>query len=177
MAKKKDQQGSAKTAEEKPANYADPASTPEVGRPARSIGGLAKKLANADPETAQTGKRVLWQVVHTVGGPGNDRRKGRTVEELLKLLDKSQPTVVKREAIWALSELAGDEAVDPVAALLADEDLREDARMVLQRLPGDKSLAAHKAGLEAAPEEFYINIAESLRARGVDVHGLPDEKL
>ncbi|MBI4578542.1 MAG: hypothetical protein HY718_02500 [Planctomycetes bacterium] len=33
------------------------------------------------------------------------------------------------------------------------------------------------AGLEAAPEEIKINIAETLRARGVDVPGLPDEKL
>ena len=49
--------------------------------------------------------------------------------------------------------------------------------MVLQRIPGEKSLAALKAGLESAPADFKINIAESLRARGMEVPGLPSEKL
>jgi hypothetical protein len=49
--------------------------------------------------------------------------------------------------------------------------------MVLQRLPGRKSLQALEAGLKAAPEDFKINIAQSLRARGQTVPGLPCQKM
>jgi len=76
-----------------------------------------------------------------------------------------------------LSEIAGDDAVDVVSPLLSDADLREDARMVLQRLPGDRSLAALQAGLKSAPEDFKPNIAVSLRQRGVEVSGFPSAKL
>jgi len=61
--------------------------------------------------------------------------------------------------------------------LLSNSELREDARMVLQRIPGRRSLAALRAGLKAAPKDFKINIAQSLRQRGVRVRGLPCVKL
>jgi hypothetical protein len=47
----------------------------------------------------------------------------------------------------------------------------------LQRIPGDKSLAALKAGLAAAPDDFKPNIAQSLRQRGEEVPGIPCAKL
>lgn len=138
---------------------------------------LAGMIGSKDSETVRAGNRELWQMVRRVGRPGNDQQKKDFVDEVLKLIGKDQPTAVRREAVWMLSELAGDEVVDPVAALLADSNLGEDVRMVLQRLPGAKSLEALKAGLAAAPENFKVNIAESLRTRGVTVPGLPDQKL
>ena len=42
-------------------------------------------------------------------------------------------------------------------------------RMVLERIPGDESLAALKEGLETLPEDFRLHIAQSLRNRGVEV--------
>jgi hypothetical protein len=47
----------------------------------------------------------------------------------------------------------------------------------LQRIPGDKSLAALQAGLAAAPPDFKSAIADALRARGVAVPGVPSQKL
>ena len=76
-----------------------------------------------------------------------------------------------------LSEIADDEAVGPVAAMLLDQTLREDARATLQRIPGDKSLAALKAALANAPEDYKPAIAVSLRARGEKVAGYPSQKL
>ena len=76
-----------------------------------------------------------------------------------------------------LSEIAGDEAVRPVGRLLRNKQLREDARMVLERLPGRKSLRMLTRALEKAPDDFKINIAQSLRARGEEVPGLPCQKL
>lgn len=142
-----------------------------------AINALARKLSDKDFETARAGKRELWEMVRHVGRPGNDDQRSKVAAELLKLADKSQPAVVRRESIWMLSEIAGDESVDAVAAMLTDAELREDARLVLERLPGNKSLAALKAGLAAAPDEFKPAMAVSLRIRGVEVPGLPDEKL
>jgi hypothetical protein len=49
--------------------------------------------------------------------------------------------------------------------------------MVLERLPGERSLRVLRRALRAVPEDFKINIAQSLRARGVAVRGLPCRKL
>ena len=76
-----------------------------------------------------------------------------------------------------LSEIAGDESVDRIAALLGNSELREDARMVLDRIPGDKSLAALKAALETSSDDFKSAVAESLRRRGVATPGIPSQKL
>ena len=84
--------------------------------------------------------------------------------------------MVRREILWMLSEIGGDESIDPVAKLLANPESREDARMALERIPGDKSLAAIQAGLLTAPEEFKPNLAQSLEARGVSVPSIACRK-
>lgn len=99
------------------------------------------------------------------------------VTELSGLLLDQQSLVVRREVLWMLSEVGGDESVDPVARLLVDRASRDDARMVLQRIPGDKSLAALQAGLVAAPEDFGPNLAQSLEAQGMSVPEVSCRKL
>ncbi len=99
------------------------------------------------------------------------------VAELLTLLRNEQTSVVRREVLWMLSEIGGDDCVAAIGALLQHPELREDARMTLERIPGDTSLAALKSGLQSVPEDFRLNVAQSLRARGVEVPGLPCEKL
>jgi hypothetical protein len=74
-------------------------------------------------------------------------------------------------------QIAGEEAVEPVAALLANADLHEDARMALERLPGQKATAALQAALADADEAQQPALAHSLRVRGVDVPGVPDMRL
>jgi len=76
-----------------------------------------------------------------------------------------------------LSEIGGDDTVETVASMLLSEALREDARMMLERIPGEKSLAALQSALKTVPDDFKIHIAQSLRARGVDVPGLACRKL
>lgn len=138
---------------------------------------LAAMIAEDDDEIMRAGKRQLWDLVHKVGRPGNGEQQNAVKRALLKLMTPEQPAVVKREVIWMLSEIGADCCVAPMADLLSDAELREDARMALQRLPGDKSLEALEDGLRAAPDDFKTNIAQSLRARGVNVPGLPCEKL
>ena len=147
----------------------------EVGAPA--VKPLASAMTDGDFEVARAAKRGLWKIIRRAGRPGADEEKKAVVKELIPLTKDGQAVPVRRETMWMVSELAGDEAVAPVAAALTDKELREDARMVLERLPGDKSLAALKAGFEAAPEEFKPNMAHSLRVRGVPVSGYPSARM
>jgi len=140
---------------------------------------LARVMAESELEVSRSARRAMWKIVRYAGSPatGSDRQQAQVVARLTELLSNDQPDAVRREVLWMLSELAGDEAVDPIAALLDNETLREDARLVLDRIPGDKSLRALKQALKTVPADFKINIAQSLRHRGVEVPGLPCQKL
>ena len=136
---------------------------------AAAVKPLAGIVASGDLEVARAAKRAMWKIVRTVGAPGVTDEKAAVLEALGGLLGDDQPAAVRREVLWMISELGCCGAVPPIAALVANQELREDARAVLQRIPGPASLAALKDALESVPDDFKINIAQSLRARGVDV--------
>jgi len=147
----------------------------EVGAPA--VKSLAKVMADEDVEVMRAGKRALWKIVRHAGRPGAREERNAVAKELTALLGDDQPTLVRREVLWMLSEISGRRSIKAIAALLSNKELREDARMVLQRIPGRQSIAALKDGLNAAPEDFKLNIAQSLRKRSVEVPGLACVKL
>jgi HEAT repeat protein len=133
-------------------------------------------LTSPEMEVARAAKRALWTIVRQAGRPGADKERKAVEAELIPLLTAGEPNV-RREFVWMLSEIGGDPSVKPLAALLADKDLREDARAALQRIPGRPSLAALKSALETAPVDYRPAIAVSLRVRGVQVKDYPDQKL
>ena len=147
----------------------------EVGAPA--VKPLARVMTDKDFEVARAAKRGLWKIVRHVGRPKAGNERMAVVGELVELLDDEQPVPVRREVLWMLSEIGTRKSIKPIAALLSNKALREDARMVLQRIPSKNALAALRAGFKAAPEDFKLNIAQSLRQRGVEVSGYPCVKL
>lgn len=147
----------------------------EVGAPA--VEPLAKVMTDEDPEVARAAKRALWKIVRHTGRPRAAKEKRAVQTELLELLGDDQPVSVRREVLWMLSEIGSFKSVKPIAGLLSNRQLREDARMALERIPGRGAVKALKAGLKAAPENFKLNIAQSLRKRGTDVPGLACVKL
>jgi len=144
---------------------------------AEAIQPLAALTGAQELEVARAAQRAIWQIVRHAGRPGAEAEKRAAVEKLILLLANDQPAALRRDVLWMLSEIAGDEAVPPMAALLDNAELREDARMALQRIPGQRSIEALRAGLDRAPADFKFHIAQSLRARGIDVPGLPSQKL
>jgi hypothetical protein len=138
---------------------------------------LAHVVANGDLEVSRAALRAMWRITHTVGAPGAESRDA-TCAALAELLRDDQPTKVRREVLWMLSELSdGSQSIEPMAALLTHRELRDDARMVLERLPGEKSVAALRAAFDTAPEDFKFALAHSLRQRGIEVVGYPSQKL
>jgi len=76
-----------------------------------------------------------------------------------------------------LSEIGTARAVGPMAALLAEEELREDARCALTRHPARGAVTALKSAFATASGDFKYALAESLRQRGAVVEGCPSRKL
>jgi len=144
---------------------------------AAAVKPLARVMSNKELEVARAAKRGLWKIVRHAGRPGAGNEKRELVGELVELLGDEQPVPVRREVLWMLSEIGTRRSIKPISALLSNRELREDTRMVLQRIPSKSAVAALKAGLKAAPEDFKLNIAQSLRQRGVKVRGLPCVKL
>jgi len=147
----------------------------EVG--AAAVRPLAKVMTDKELEVARAAKRGLWKVVRHAGRPGAGPERKTVNAELVGLLSDDQPVSVRREVLWMLSEIGRRKCVEAIAGLLSNRQLREDARMALQRIRSKKALAALKAALQAAPEDFKLNIAQSLRKRGVKVEGLACVKL
>ena len=144
---------------------------------AAAVKPLAEVMTDKDFEIARAAKRGLWKIVRHVGRPKSGNKKGMVVNKLIELLGDETPASVRREVLWMLSEIGSRRAIEPVAVLLSNKDLREDARMVLQRIPTRSALEALRAGFKAAPEDFKLNIAQSLRQRGAKVRGYPCVKL
>jgi len=137
---------------------------------------LAEAMTDPDFETARAAKRALYRIVRHAGRPGAKHEAEAVTGELVLILG-SAPARVRCEAVWMLSEIAGDSAVAAMATLLADPEVREDARCALMRLSGRKATSALKSAFANAPEDFKYALAEALRARGIKLSGYPSQKL
>jgi hypothetical protein len=144
---------------------------------AKAVGPLAKIAASGELEVARAANRAIQNIVYHAGRPGAADEAKAVATELLKLLGDSQPLQLRRDVLWMTWQIAGEEAVQPVAALLAHEELGEDARMALERLPGEKATAALQTALAAADDADKPALARSLRVRGVETPGVPDLRL
>ena len=144
---------------------------------AQAVPPLAKIAAGGDFEVARAANRAIQNIVYHAGRPGAEDEAKAVAAALLELLGDSYPVQLRRDALWMTWQIASEEAVDPVAALLGDSELHEDARMALERLPGEKATAALKSALAAAADADKPALAHSLRVRGVDVPGVADLRL
>lgn len=147
----------------------------EVGAPA--VKTLAKVMTDDNLEVARAAKRALWKIVRHTGRPGANKERRAVEKELTGLLGRKQPVAVRREVLWMLSEIGARISIKPIAGLMRNKNLREDARMALERIPGKRAMTTLKAAFEKAPEDFKPNIAQSLRKRGEEVDGYPCQKL
>lgn len=147
---------------------------------AAAIAPLAAVACDTDPEKfeiARAANRAMQNVVYHAGRPGASDEAQAVSAELIKLVSAEPPLQFRRDVMWMIWQIAGPEAVGPVAALLGNPDLRDDARMCLEGLPAAEAVDALRAGLSAAPDDFKPAVAHSLRKRGVEVPGVPDLRL
>jgi len=150
-----------------------------VGAPA--IKPMAKIVVEGELEVGRAAKRAMWKIVRTAGAPKADAADKKAVIQALivVLLDESRPAVLRRDVIWMLSEIGGQETIDAFYQIpdLLHKDICEDARCCAERIPIESAVAALKDALEEAPPALKPAIAHSLRVRGVAVPSVPDLKL
>lgn len=146
-----------------------------LGAPA--IAPLADLASHESMEVARAAQRGLWQIVRHCGRPGADSERDAVGAALLTVLADLPATTLKRDVIWMVSEIGGDACVAPLAGLLADADMRDDACLVLERIPGNASLEALRAAIDTCPDDFKPHVAESLRRRGESVPGISSAKM
>lgn len=147
---------------------------------AAAIAPLAKIASDSDPEKfeiARAANRAMQNVVYHAGRPGASDEAKAVSAELIELVNAEPPLQFRRDVMWMVWQIAGPGAVAPVAALLGNPDLRDDARMCLEGLPAAEAVDALRAGLKAAPDDFKPAMAHSLRKRGVETPGVPDLRL
>jgi HEAT repeat protein len=143
---------------------------------ASAVKPLAALMSDSHFETARSARRALYKIVHHAGRPGAENEAKAVASELIPVL-KIAAGPVLREILWMLSEIGGENAVDPMAALLANSEVRDDARCALMRLPFPQAAASLKAAISGAPDDFKFALAESLRQLGFQVDGFPSQKL
>ena len=137
----------------------------------KAIEPLAKIVATGELEVSRAAKRAMWKIVRCVGAPGAGKKEA-VAAELVDLIATGQPASVRREAFWMLSEIGSDETVEAIGdmpEILDDKEMREHARCCLERIPSDAAVELLEAALEEASEDFQLALAQSLRARGVEV--------
>jgi HEAT repeat protein len=137
---------------------------------------LVALLPDSDFELARSAKRALYRIIRHAGRPGAESEARAVEAELIPLLE-SKAASVRCEMLWLLSEIGGEDAVTPMAALLTAPEAREDARCALARLPSVRVTAAIKSAFASAPQDFKFALAESLRQRGEKITGYPSKKL
>src|SRR5438093_10651104 len=150
------------------ARYAARAEAPEVG--AAAVVPLAKLLDESrNPgkddklrrEIAITARAALEKIVHHASRPGGGDR-GAVALELARLLVPDETAKVKREVLHLVAFLGNDAVVPQVSRLLDDQDpqVRETARLSLERIPGAAAVdalvaAANRLGDDRKPDFLF----------------------
>ncbi|GAB4130578.1 HEAT repeat domain-containing protein [Thermopirellula anaerolimosa] len=145
---------------------------------------LARLAAEGELEVARAANRAMWQIVRYAGAPGREMVRGATVTALGEVMgglspQRARDVQLARDVLWMLSEIVQDWEIDQAIgiSLLSNPELREDARMCLQRIGGENAVAVLKAGYTQAEGDFQAAVACSLRRLGQDVPTPPCPKL
>ncbi|MBI3923021.1 MAG: HEAT repeat domain-containing protein [Armatimonadetes bacterium] len=134
-------------------------------RGAAAIGPLAELIGSTDRGVAKAAREALQNITHYAARPGAQKEARAASAELLKVAASTAQKAVRAEALNFLGFVGDDRAVPGIRKLLADADVRDEARMALERIPGNASLQALQRAHKSAPEDFKPNLEQSLHNR------------
>jgi HEAT repeat protein len=132
---------------------------------AQAVAPLADLMASSDKGVAKAAQGALQAIVHHAGRPGAGREARAVAEELLKVAASNRPRMVRADVLNWLGMIGDGRGVSGIAKLLGDAELREDARMALERIPGRDAQRALENALKTAPADFKPNLEQSLYNR------------
>ena len=129
---------------------------------------LSKLAASPDKGVAKAASAALPILAHHSARPGAYEEAEAVANELIKVAESADYTMpVRANALLLIGCIAPAQLVPRVAKLMANDELREEVRMAVERIPGNPSVHALKAGLKSTPESFHKNIEQSLHNRSL----------
>jgi HEAT repeat protein len=134
---------------------------------AAAVEPLADLMASPDRGVAKAAGEALQTIVHHAARPTASDEARAVATALLKVAAASRPRPVRADALHGLGFVGDDRAVLGLAKLLSDPEVRDDARMALERIPGRASLRALERARDAAPDDFRPHLEQSIRNRGL----------
>ena len=120
------------------------------------IGDLGKLAGSSTPGIARAAREALTTMTHSVGKNLNAPNREAVVKGLLSLNNAALP--VRIHALRLLSNIAGEDAVGPIAKDIDNPDLREEVVYCLERIPGDASMEALLQAYPQAKDDFKPRI-------------------
>lgn len=136
-----------------------------VGTPA--IGLLAEVCGGIDSGAAKAALEALQRIVHNAARPGAGGERLAAAQQLTKLIGGDQPHSVRADALKLLGCVGGPSEVTAIADLIHVPDIREDARMALERIPDPSADVALRNCSRTVPADYRAAIDQSLRHRKI----------
>lgn len=133
--------------------------------------------ADAALEVQRAARHAVFRIVRFSSRPEARQSRKPVLMELNRLVEANGPYQIRRELLWLLSEIAGEESLPILSRLLAQDAVREEACMALERIPGKRSLRILERSLAQAPTDFRPVLAAALARRGREVSGAPSRRL
>ena len=131
-----------------------------------AVAPLADLMREDDRTIGKAAKMAVHQIVHHAGRPEARADALAVSAELLKVAEsKTRPRMVRSDCLYWVGLIGSAEVVPGLSRLLGDHVVREDARLALERLPGDESLRALHDAAATAPPDFKPNLQQSLHNR------------
>ncbi len=133
---------------------------------AAAVPGLGELLDSSDRGVARAAKLALENIVGQASTPGADAERQAVALKLVSALRAAQSRFARVTCIQLLGLIGRGEAVPALAQLLDDEEVGEDVRQALQRIPGNEATGALLAALRTHRGPFARAIIYALASRG-----------
>lgn len=134
--------------------------------PREGVAVVARLLPLLKSETAavrDAAFNVLADIANDASAPGRQHDRAAVTVRLMTLLQPDQPATIKIRGLRLLPIVVPpDGDVGPIAALLADKDLRERAREALEEIGNPAARTALRDHLAQADPEFTCALLNSL---------------
>lgn len=118
-----------------------------------------------DPAVVKAASEALRRSVHNACRSGSGSERAAATKALLEGVGADAPRKQRVDSLYLLGFAASEGEADTLAKQLADPDMREYARLALERIPGRKVDAALRTAISSAPSDFRANLELSLKAR------------
>jgi hypothetical protein len=126
---------------------------------------LGMVYAGADLAAGRAASEAMKRIAFNAGRPGAEAEAKAAADQLLQLASPNYPRGVRADALELLGVVGGEAETKPLAALIDDKDVGEEARMALQRIPGKASDEALRSAARRCSGDRRAAIELSLRHR------------